>query len=221
MDSGLVEACQARETSRVVVGGRGGPVGIVTPRQTPCKRKRPAKGGTLAGGLRCRAWQARQGAPSGVGGGWGGCRAGGDPGAIVGGLSASLLLPVCRFILSAVARSDIPLTPRPTMDEPEADYLRQQIREFRRSNTRWKAVALVSLATLALLVLAGGGTLLTGGMFMAAERARAAEMEARMQAEEARMQAERAMQAEREARMRAEDDARQKEVDNEAAPAKR
>ena len=91
------------------------------------------------------------------------------------------------------------------MDENEADYLRQQIRELRRSNTRWKAVALISLTTLALLVLAGGGTLLTGGMFMAAERARAAEMEARMQAEEARMQAERAIQAEREARMRAEE----------------
>jgi hypothetical protein len=97
------------------------------------------------------------------------------------------------------------------MDEPEADYLRQQIRELRRSNTRWKAVALISLTILALLVLAGGGTMLTGRMLMAprmrmeAERDRAAAMEARMQAEEARMQAERVMQAEREARMRAEE----------------
>src|SRR3989442_912518 len=97
------------------------------------------------------------------------------------------------------------------MDEHEADYLRQQIRELRRWNTCWKAVALISLTTLALLVLAGGGTLLTGRMLMGERmrmedvRARAAEMEARMQAEEARMQAERAMQAEREARMRAEE----------------
>jgi hypothetical protein len=42
-------------------------------------------------------------------------------------------------------------------------------------------------------------------MRMEEERARAAEMETRMQAEEARMQAERAMQAEREVRMRAEE----------------
>jgi hypothetical protein len=113
------------------------------------------------------------------------------------------------------------------MDEPEADYLQQQIRELRRSNTVWKAVALISLTILALLVLAGGGTLLTGGMLMGqrmrmeAERARAAEMEARMQAEEARMQAERAIQAEREARMRAEENARQKEVEKGAEPGKR
>jgi hypothetical protein len=90
------------------------------------------------------------------------------------------------------------------MDEPEADYLRQQIRELRWSNTLWKAVAFISLTTLVLLLLAAGGTLLTGRMFMGqrmlmeAERARAAEMEARMQAE-------RAMQAEREARIRAEE----------------
>jgi hypothetical protein len=97
------------------------------------------------------------------------------------------------------------------MDEHETDYLRQQIRELQRTNTRWKAVALISLTTLALLVLAGGGTLLTGRMLMdprmrmEAERDRAAAMEARMQAEEARMQADRAMQAEREARMRVEE----------------
>ena len=61
------------------------------------------------------------------------------------------------------------------MDEPEVDYLRQQIRELRRSNTRWKAVALISLTTLALLLLVAGGTLLTGGMFMGQRMFMAAE----------------------------------------------
>ena len=78
-----------------------------------------------------------------------------------------------------------------------------------------KALALISLRALALLILAGGVTLLREGVLMGqrmreeAMQARKAEMEAREQAEEARTQAERAMQAEREARMRAEDAARQ------------
>ncbi len=101
------------------------------------------------------------------------------------------------------------------MDEAEADYLRQQVRELRQANRRWKALAIFSASVLALLVLAGGATLLTGGLLMGrrmqmeAMRARDAEMEARMQAEDARMQAERAMQAEQDARMRAEEAARQ------------
>ena len=101
------------------------------------------------------------------------------------------------------------------MDELEADYLRQQIQELRQANHRWKALATISLCVLALLVLAGGATLLISGLPMRQRmrqeemRARDAEMEARMQAEEARVQAERAMQAEREARIRAEDAARQ------------
>jgi hypothetical protein len=130
-----------------------------------------------------------------------------------------LLLHKCRFILSAVARPDLPLTPRPTMDEPEADYLRQQIRELRRSNTCWRAVALISLTTLALLLLGAGSTLLTGRIFMV-QRMRL-EARDRAAAAAARMQAERAMQAEREARMRAEDNAQKKEVEKEAEPAKR
>ena len=94
------------------------------------------------------------------------------------------------------------------MDEAEADYLRQQVQELRLANRRWKALAIISVSVLALLVLAGGATLLTGGLVMGrrmqmeAMRARDAEMEARMQAE-------RAMQAEQEARMRAEEAARQ------------
>src|SRR5262249_47820243 len=101
------------------------------------------------------------------------------------------------------------------MDEPEADYLRRQLQELRQAKGRWQAVALISLSVLALLVLAGGATLLTGGLLlgerMRVERMRAleAEMVARDQAEQARMQAERAQEAEREARMRADEAAHQ------------
>ena len=114
------------------------------------------------------------------------------------------------------------------MDEHEADYLRQQIRELRQANRRWKALAMLSLSILALLALAGGATLLTGGMLAGrrmreeAMRARDAELEAREQAEQARMQAQRAGDAELEARMRAEETARQAlEAGKAAEPGKR
>jgi hypothetical protein len=90
------------------------------------------------------------------------------------------------------------------MDEPEADYLRQQIQELRRAKARWQALAIISLSVLALLILAGGATLM-GGLLMTqrigmqAERAREAEREARRQAEDARMQAERAARQAQEA----------------------
>ena len=100
------------------------------------------------------------------------------------------------------------------MDEQEADYLRRQIQELRQAKGRWQALAIVCLSALALLILAGGATLLTQGLVMGrrmqmeAMRAREAEMEAREQAEEARMQAERARDAEMAARMRADEAAR-------------
>jgi hypothetical protein len=113
------------------------------------------------------------------------------------------------------------------MDENEADYLRQQIRELRQANRRWKALAMLSLSILALLVLAGGATLLTGGMLAGrrmreeAMRAREAEMMAREEAEQARMQAERARDAEVAARMRAEEAARKaKEAGKAVEPGK-
>jgi hypothetical protein len=114
------------------------------------------------------------------------------------------------------------------MDEPEADYLRRQIQELRDAKARWKALALIALSVLALLILAGGATLLTGGLLMTqrmreeAMRARDAELEAREQAEQARMQAQRAGDAELEARMRAEETARQAlEAGKAAEPGKR
>ena len=100
------------------------------------------------------------------------------------------------------------------MDEPEADYLRQQIHELRQAKGRWQALAMISLSVLALLILAGGATLWTGGLLLGRQqrqeaiRARLGELEAREQAEQARMQAERARDAERAARMRAEEAAR-------------
>jgi hypothetical protein len=109
------------------------------------------------------------------------------------------------------------------MDELEADYLRQQIHELRQAKGRWKALAIISLSVLALLMLAAGATLLTGGLLtgrrmqMEAIRARDAEMEARREAEDARMQAERARDAEMAARLRAEKAARQAEEAGKAA----
>ena len=114
------------------------------------------------------------------------------------------------------------------MDEQEADYLRRQIQELRQAKGRWQALAIVCLSALALLILAGGATLLTGGLLMGrrmqmeAMRARDAEMEARMQAEDARLQAERARDAEMEARRRADEAAlRAREPGKDAEPGKR
>jgi hypothetical protein len=101
------------------------------------------------------------------------------------------------------------------VDENEADYLRRQIQELRRAKGRWQALAILSLSVLALLILAGGATLLTGGLLLGQRmrveemRAMEAEMVARDQAEQARMQAERAREAEIEARVRAEEVVRQ------------
>jgi hypothetical protein len=102
------------------------------------------------------------------------------------------------------------------MDQAEADYLRQQIRELHQANRRWKGLAVITLCVLALFVFAGGATLFTGGMVMGRQmreealRAREAEMvardqaeQARMVAEQARVQAEQALEAERRAQLRA------------------
>jgi hypothetical protein len=93
------------------------------------------------------------------------------------------------------------------MDEHEADYLRQQIHELRQAKGRWQALAIISLSVLALLILAGGATVWTGGLLRSRQlreeaiNARKAELEAQMQAEQAR-------DAERAARMRAAEAAR-------------
>ncbi len=47
------------------------------------------------------------------------------------------------------------------MDENEADFLRQQIKELRQANRRLKVMAIL-LGVLTLLLLVGGATLLTG-----------------------------------------------------------
>jgi hypothetical protein len=71
------------------------------------------------------------------------------------------------------------------MDEPERDYLRQQIKELERAKGRWKALALVLLAGFALFLLVGGmGSVLTFGLFQA--RRHEALMEAEMAAARAR-----------------------------------
>lgn len=102
------------------------------------------------------------------------------------------------------------------MDAQEADYLRQQIQELRQANRRWKALAVISLSALALLVLAGGATLM-GGLLMGQRM----QMQA-LRAAEAELEAERARQAEQEARLRAEDAARQaQEAGKGAEPGKR
>ncbi len=89
------------------------------------------------------------------------------------------------------------------MDEQEAEYLRQHIRDLERSRGCWKTVALVSLAFLALVILIGGFTTVALGL-VTGQRMRMEEMRAREAEMEARMQAEQARQAELEARKKAE-----------------
>jgi hypothetical protein len=106
------------------------------------------------------------------------------------------------------------------VDENEADYLRRQILELRQARGRWQALALISLSVLALLILAGGATLLTGGLLMG-QRTRMADLRALEAEMVAREEAERARAAELEARMRAEEAVRQaKEAGKAAEPGK-
>jgi hypothetical protein len=75
------------------------------------------------------------------------------------------------------------------MDDPEREGMLQYIRELERSARRWRAIATIALAVLAVFFLAvviGGGTI--GAL--TATRARQAEMIAREQAEVARQEAE-------------------------------
>jgi cell division protein FtsB len=85
------------------------------------------------------------------------------------------------------------------MDEREAEYLRQQIRELERAKNRWKAATVALLAAFALFLVLGTGSVLTYSLFSVrteALRARDAEMMAREQAEMAEIRARQAeMQA--------------------------
>ncbi len=104
------------------------------------------------------------------------------------------------------------------MDDHEADYLRQQNRELRQANRRWKVLALLSWSVLALLLLVAGGTVLTGG-FLLTQRMQVEALRAREAEMQAREEAERAMQGEKEARKQAEENARQaREADKGVGP---
>src|SRR3712207_6186031 len=102
------------------------------------------------------------------------------------------------------------------MDEREVDYLRQQIRDLEQARSRWRALAIVSLAALALLVALGGGAMLVVGagmtqrMRLEAARARDAELQAREALEQAR-------RAELLARQRAEEAAQKAQQARQAA----
>ena len=84
------------------------------------------------------------------------------------------------------------------MDEQERDYLGQQIKELERSKGRWKLATLTLVAALAIFLIVGGLSSLLFGMrqlrlrqdqlIMEMERDRAAEAEARLQAEQLRQQ---------------------------------
>jgi hypothetical protein len=80
------------------------------------------------------------------------------------------------------------------MDEPERDYLTQQIRGLERSNRRWKLATFTLAAALFLFLVVGGASSFLFGvarvqeqrMMLEMERVRAAEADARLQAEQAR-----------------------------------
>ncbi len=84
------------------------------------------------------------------------------------------------------------------MDEREAEYLRQCIRESERSNRRWKAATFGLLVLLTILMIPGAVAVvgLAGRARMQAEQA---QIEAQMQAERAAQQARQAEQAARSA----------------------
>jgi flagellar basal body-associated protein FliL len=78
----------------------------------------------------------------------------------------------------------------PHMDEQERAYLLQQVRQGERSNRRWKLATITLAVALAVFLIAGGMSSLMFGMrlqrnMMQIEQARAAEAEARLQAERA------------------------------------
>jgi hypothetical protein len=82
------------------------------------------------------------------------------------------------------------------MDEHEAAYLRQQIRELQRAKNRWKVATLFLLAAFGLFLVLGMGSVFTYGLFSfptEARRAREAEM-AEMRARQAEMQAQQALE---------------------------
>jgi hypothetical protein len=89
------------------------------------------------------------------------------------------------------------------MDEPERDYLRQQIQSLEKANRRWKALVFFVLAAFGLFLILGMGTAFTHSLSvvrmerMAAEEARYEALRAR---EEAEAQAQRARQAEMQAK---------------------
>ena len=87
------------------------------------------------------------------------------------------------------------------MDEQERDYLRQQIQELERSKGHWKFATITLAAALAVFLIVGAvssflfgvGRLQQTRMMLEVERARAAEAEARLQAEQLRQQEGKAM----------------------------
>src|SRR5262249_27912061 len=80
------------------------------------------------------------------------------------------------------------------MDEQERDYLRQQIQELERSKGRWKLATITLAAALAIFLILGGlssflfgmGRLRQERLMLEMERGRAAEADARLQAEKLR-----------------------------------
>ena len=70
------------------------------------------------------------------------------------------------------------------MDEQERDYLVQQVRQLEGSNRRWKLATITLVAALAIFLIVGGLSSMVM-MRVQVERARAAEAEARLQAERA------------------------------------
>jgi hypothetical protein len=66
----------------------------------------------------------------------------------------------------------------------EHEYLLQQVRQLEQSNRRWKLATITLVAALAIFLIVGGLSSLVV-MRVQVERARAAEAEARLQAERA------------------------------------
>jgi hypothetical protein len=84
------------------------------------------------------------------------------------------------------------------MDEQERDFLWQNIRQLERSKVRWKVATISLVAALAICLIMGGfligvRQLRQTRMILEVERARAAEADARMQAEKLRQLEDKAL----------------------------
>jgi hypothetical protein len=90
----------------------------------------------------------------------------------------------------------------PTSDDPNVDHLLRRVQVLEKEKRRWKAIGVTAIVVL-LLLFVGGGVMFVGSAGFFAYRMKAAQMQAEMEADRARMEAIRAQEALEQARQEA------------------